>query len=136
MYKRQTPVLLSLVLSGLLTAYLFRGGRAIHARSVLNIVSVYCLLSRNLFTFCLFGVDKVLAMRNKFRIPEKELFRGCEYLGWVGGILGMMLFAHKVRKKAFILRVVEIAVVNCMVIVFVLLVVAFCVNAADPKYQS
>ncbi len=55
----------------------------------------------NLLLFILMGVDKLLAVRQKRRIPEATLFLLAFIGGSVGGLLGMILFRHKTKHASF-----------------------------------
>lgn len=52
----------------------------------------------NTITFILYGIDKYNAIHNKYRISEKTLILFTLFGGVIGGILGGMIFNHKVRK--------------------------------------
>ncbi len=54
----------------------------------------------NGITFFIYGIDKVKAINNKYRIPEKVLLLWA-FLGPIGGLLGMQLFRHKTKKAKF-----------------------------------
>ncbi len=55
----------------------------------------------NFITWILFGLDKLFAIRHQFRIPERALLTLLILGGCVGGLLGMLTFSHKYRKKLF-----------------------------------
>lgn len=55
----------------------------------------------NTITFILYGIDKYNAIHNKYRISEKTLILFTLFGGVIGGILGGMIFNHKVRKWYF-----------------------------------
>lgn len=59
---------------------------------------VYGLL--NAIVFFIYGVDKLKAIRNSYRVPEKVLLI-LSAIGPFGGILGMIGFRHKIRKIKF-----------------------------------
>jgi uncharacterized membrane protein YsdA (DUF1294 family) len=61
------------------------------------------LLTINILTFILFGVDKHLALKNKRRISENNLHTFSILGGFVGAFLAMFLFRHKIKKLSFIL---------------------------------
>ncbi|MDD6340447.1 MAG: DUF1294 domain-containing protein [Butyrivibrio sp.] len=65
-----------------------------------TIVCIY-LIAINIILLAVMGIDKLKAIRHKWRIPEKTLFLLCIAGGSVGGNLGMYLFHHKLRKPAF-----------------------------------
>lgn len=53
--------------------------------------------SINAVLFVLMGIDKYRAKKKMWRIPEKTLLS----FGILGGILGMVLFHHKIRLTKF-----------------------------------
>lgn len=53
--------------------------------------------SINAVLFVLMGIDKYRAKKKMWRIPEKTLLS----FGILGGILGMVLFHHKIRVTKF-----------------------------------
>lgn len=57
----------------------------------------------NLFSFCLFGLDKWFAQHHKYRISEKILFFFSLIGGCFGALLAMYLFHHKTKKKRFMI---------------------------------
>jgi uncharacterized membrane protein YsdA (DUF1294 family) len=59
------------------------------------------LLGINILEFLLMGIDKYRAIHNGWRIPEKALFIIAFLGGSLGGILGMIIFHHKTKKKSF-----------------------------------
>ena len=59
------------------------------------------LILVNLFLFLLMGRDKRAAVQGTRRTPETTLLALAVLGGSVGGILGMLLFRHKTRKRAF-----------------------------------
>ena len=76
------------------------------------------LLSINTISFILFGLDKFLAVRNKRRIPEKELFTVSIIGGALGGMFAVLVFKHKISKNAFMWRFMLIFIVNIVGIYF------------------
>jgi len=61
----------------------------------------YYLLIVNIISFVIYGLDKLFAILKFRRVSEIRLF----FLGFIGGfigsILGMLLFHHKKSKKKF-----------------------------------
>lgn len=55
----------------------------------------------NIISFILYGIDKYLAIKKKFRISEISLFVVSIIGGCFMGIIGMKLFHHKTRKISF-----------------------------------
>lgn len=55
----------------------------------------------NLLTFIIYGVDKLKAVKHKWRIPESSLI-GVSFLGGgMGALLGMEVFRHKTKHLKF-----------------------------------
>lgn len=55
----------------------------------------------NIFTFVLFGIDKIAAIKKRSRIKIVTLLGLCFAGGSVGGLVAMYLFHHKTRKDYF-----------------------------------
>lgn len=55
----------------------------------------------NVVAFLAFGLDKLKAKADAWRIPEKTLLGLAIIGGSVGAILGMRTFRHKTRHKQF-----------------------------------
>jgi uncharacterized membrane protein YsdA (DUF1294 family) len=62
------------------------------------------LVFANAVTFLLFGWDKWRAVRGGWRVPELQLVLWGVVGGWLGGILGMFVFRHKISKSSFRLK--------------------------------
>lgn len=80
---------------------------------------IYYLLFINIFTFCVYGIDKWKAKKHAWRIPEKTLLLLALIGGSAGAIVGMMLFRHKTRKPKFMITVPVIFVVETILLVIV-----------------
>ncbi|MDD4848169.1 MAG: DUF1294 domain-containing protein [Bacteroidales bacterium] len=78
----------------------------------------YGLLSLNLLTFILFGIDKHKARNNRWRISEKTLLLLAAFGGSIGAIFGMMLFHHKTLHKKFYLGIPLILLIQIVLVVF------------------
>ena len=63
------------------------------------------LIVINLITFTAFGADKLFAIKKRSRISERTLLLLSFVGGSVGGLSGMYLFWHKIRKLKFTLAV-------------------------------
>lgn len=59
------------------------------------------ILLINLYSFCLFYIDKQRAIKHKYRISEKQLLISSFLLGGIGAWLGMRTFRHKTQKTIF-----------------------------------
>lgn len=55
----------------------------------------------NVAAFILFGLDKLMAKKKKYRIPEFILLFVAVFLGGVGAMFGMVVFNHKTSKALF-----------------------------------
>ena len=55
--------------------------------------------------FTLFGIDKFLSGRSgQRRVSEFHLVLVAALGGWIGGLLGMLVFRHKTAKSSFKLK--------------------------------
>ena len=62
---------------------------------------IWYLISVNIITFILYGVDKRLAIKKKDRISEYTLLVFGFFGGFLGAIIGMNIFHHKTKKFKF-----------------------------------
>ena len=51
--------------------------------------------------FLLYGLDKLKAKRNKWRVPERTLLLFTWLMGGVGAFAGMRVFRHKTKHLSF-----------------------------------
>ena len=61
------------------------------------------LIGINILTFFAMYWDKKKAEKGKWRISEGTLFALAGGGGSIGGIIGMLVFRHKTKKKRFLL---------------------------------
>lgn len=61
------------------------------------------LAAVNLLGFALMGLDKRRAVKNQWRIPEKNLFLAAFLGGSIGSWIGMYTFRHKTRHIGFVI---------------------------------
>ena len=80
-----------------------------------KIFIIYIILI-NIITFSVFGIDKLKAIKNKWRIPEKILFLFSIIGGSVGGLAGMYTFRHKTQKPAFKFGIPAILIVQIVLV--------------------
>lgn len=59
----------------------------------------------NIFSFLLFGIDKLKAKKDLWRIPEWALLFVALIGGSPGSLVGMWLFRHKTKHLKFIILV-------------------------------
>ena len=83
----------------------------------MKIILLY-LICINILTLTLFGVDKFLAIKNKRRIPEKDLLAFSFVGGAIGGLLGMFVFNHKVSKGSFLWKFTFVLIAQIVLFVF------------------
>ena len=55
----------------------------------------------NIISFILYGIDKYLAIKKKYRISEISLYVVSLIGGCFMGIIGMKVFHHKTKKISF-----------------------------------
>ncbi|MBP3330616.1 MAG: DUF1294 domain-containing protein [Clostridia bacterium] len=72
----------------------------------------------NVITFAVFGIDKLKAVKNRWRVPEKILFLLALLGGSLGAIIGMYSFRHKTKKIAFRIGIPVILIVQIIFIYF------------------
>lgn len=72
------------------------------------------ILALNLFSFCLFGLDKWKAQKGMWRIPEKTFLLLGAFMGAAGILLGMKLFRHKTRHSLFTFGMPLLLVLNML----------------------
>lgn len=58
-------------------------------------------IAMSIVSFAMMGIDKLRAIRNKWRISESALFLTAIFGGGVGGTIGMFLFHHKTKHWYF-----------------------------------
>lgn len=73
----------------------------------------------NLLGFCMFALDKMYAVKHKWRIPEARLLLVAALGGAFGAVISMFVFGHKTRKIKFM---VCIPLFCLMHIIFLLLI--------------
>lgn len=74
----------------------------------------------NVLVCLIYGIDKLKAVKKKWRIPEKTLLV-LALLGPLGALAGMLLFRHKIRKPKFYLGVPAILLLEGAAVYFFLL---------------
>ncbi len=55
----------------------------------------------NILVFFVYGLDKMLAKMESYRISEKTLLTMTFILGGIGAVFGMEVFRHKTKKPKF-----------------------------------
>ena len=67
----------------------------------MNTIATYYLISINVLTFFVYGIDKLKAKRAKRRIREASLLLLAVLGGSIGAWLGMKVWHHKTQHKKF-----------------------------------
>ncbi|MBR5543823.1 MAG: DUF1294 domain-containing protein [Oscillospiraceae bacterium] len=83
-----------------------------------EIIYVYAIW--NVIVFLIYGLDKLKAKMDAFRIPEKTLITIAAVFGGVGAWAGMRIFRHKTRTTKFTVGVPLLALLN-LAVIFVLM---------------
>ena len=78
----------------------------------------HILIIYNIFTFFVFGIDKLFAVKKYWRISERALLLFSLLFGATGGVLGMIVFCHKTRKPKFRALMPIFYVLNIIVILY------------------
>lgn len=76
------------------------------------------LIVINLITFIVFAIDKICAIKKKWRYKEVSLLGMCFVGGAIGGFLAMHLFRHKTKKKLFVIGVPLIIVIHLVIVMW------------------
>ena len=69
-----------------------------------NILIAYLVII-NIVTFCLYGIDKSAAVKEKWRIPNHVLLGLAAVGGSIGAWAGMYTFRHKTQKWYYTITV-------------------------------
>ncbi len=64
-------------------------------------MSFNILIIWNILVFLVYGLDKMLAIMDRYRISEKTLLTITFLLGGIGALFGMEVFRHKTKKPKF-----------------------------------
>ncbi len=85
----------------------------------MDLIKIY-LLVINLITFLVAGLDKLAAIRHRWRIPEKNLILLALLGGSMGLYLSMTIFRHKTRHLKFTLGV-PVIIISQLLLIWVVL---------------
>ena len=74
----------------------------------------------NVVTFCLFGIDKSAAVKEKWRIPNLVLLGLAAFGGSIGAWAGMYTFRHKTQKWYYTITVPVMLLLQITLIVLLI----------------
>ncbi len=74
----------------------------------------------NILAFCLYGIDKSAAIRQKQRIPNRILLLIAAFGGSLGALAGMYTFRHKTKKWYYTITVPVLLVIHIVAAVLLL----------------
>ena len=77
----------------------------------MNAAIIYLMII-NTAAFCLYGIDKSAAIKQKQRIPNKVLLGSAVIGGSVGALAGMYTFRHKTKKWYYTVTVPVILLIQ------------------------
>ncbi len=83
-------------------------------------VIVWYFGSINIFSFILFGIDKLNSTKDRKRVPELTFHFFSLIGGVVGILLGVMVFKHKLGSRNFLLIEIGVLLMWCVTIYFII----------------
>lgn len=83
-------------------------------------LAVIYLVMINVAAFCMYGIDKSAAIKQKQRIPNKVLLGMAVIGGSLGALAGMYMFRHKTKKWYYTMTVPVILIIQIAAAVFLL----------------
>lgn len=83
-------------------------------------IFILYLIIVNITAFFMYLVDKVKAIKGRWRIPERTLIGIAVIGGSLGAFLSMNLFRHKTKHKKFTVTVPLLLVIQVVIVVLVL----------------
>ena len=75
------------------------------------------LLIVNALSLALMLIDKIKAIKKRWRIPERTLLMLCAIGGSLGGMLGMKLFRHKTLHLRFSIGIPVMLAVHILIFI-------------------
>ncbi len=74
----------------------------------------------NIMAFCLYGIDKSAAIKQKQRIPNRVLLLTAVFGGSLGALAGMYTFRHKTKKWYYTITVPALLIIQIAAAVLLL----------------
>ena len=87
----------------------------------MNEYIIYYLIIISVVTFITFGLDKLFAIKNMYRVRESTLLSLCILGGTPLGYIGMKVFRHKTKKPFFKYGIPIIFVIQIIIIILLLI---------------
>lgn len=82
-------------------------------------ILLFMFAALNVFTFLLYGWDKLNARSNAWRVSERQLWLFTLLGGSVGALAGMHVFRHKTQKSSFQFVIACILLLHVAIVVLV-----------------
>ena len=114
-FKRRNPVLYFSLAAAVVIALLFYYFEAEFQIS-LYACWIACI---NIAAFIFYGYDKILSMKNLWRVPELVLHLLALAGGFIGAFCGMKIFRHKTRKIIFIFIIIFAALIHALIYYYI-----------------
>ena len=86
-------------------------------------VFYYLIAALNMMSFAIYGYDKLAAVTQSWRIPERQLLM-LALTGGLGAMSASSVFRHKTRKQPFRRRAVALSAVHIVAIAAVMAVIS------------
>ena len=80
---------------------------------------IYILILWNIVVFLLYGYDKLMAIKDCWRVKEKTLLMCALLFGGLGAYFGMICFRHKTKHTIFKVLLPVCAVVEILVLLYI-----------------
>jgi len=74
----------------------------------------------NILAFCLYGIDKSAAVKQKQRIPNRVLLLIAAFGGYLGALAGMYTFRHKTKKWYYTITVPALLMIQIAAAVLII----------------
>ena len=84
-------------------------------QSDIPLLYIAWIITISIFSFFVYGYDKLQAVRGGYRVPEYLLHLLAFSGGFLGCALGMIIFHHKVRKWYFKAVIILATLLHCFV---------------------
>ena len=91
----------------------------------MNQIILYYLFVINIVTFLVYGIDKVKAKHNSWRISEATLLTLAVVGGVIGALLGMKVWRHKTQHKKFKYGVPLILLIQISLVIVLLFLCSY-----------